>query len=207
MDNNIFVNKTFDAALKKYILLERKGMLENSYDPLIIIIRCLIFIYGDLDIINPNITKDTKTLVENLSKYGYSVNEIILFFKRLDSLKNNEFMEIAKQIVEMFYMKSKMLNIKTNEKTEFLCILNKIKFSNLDEKYQIESYMEEKLKKLEENNNVEFLDFDPEIEKENINKRFNFQFDAVGGYISIMSILVIILLVCLGVFIINLGWR
>lgn len=204
MNENVLVNKSFDAALKKYIALEKNNLLNQCNDTMITIIRSLIIIYGDLDIINPHITKDTKALIENLAKYGYAKSEVIAFLNCLNNVENYDFVEISKQIIDMYYLKSKIINVIDTEKSDLLHILSKAYPEDLDKSTQLKIYFEQKFSGKSIENNIEFLEVEPNfIEKEEKNKRFSFQLDAVGGFVSIMTILITIALVCVGVVIIN----
>ena len=84
MNRKFLVSEIFEQSLIKYLENLKSGNLSNNCSNYENIIECLIFIYGDLDFINPNITKDTKALIDNLSKFGYLKNDIYNFFESFD---------------------------------------------------------------------------------------------------------------------------
>lgn len=123
MENGIFVNKGFTFALSEYLTYKNnpEGINFNSFYAMII--RTLAMIYDELDIINPYYINSEQTLVTNLIKYGYSSNDVKMFFKAIDSYYVEEtsdgFLFIEKALVDMFVKKNMALNIPEMEKAEF----------------------------------------------------------------------------------------
>ena len=68
-----------------------QGVMYNSF--LVVVIRSLISIYSELDIINPMVIGDEELLKENLAKFGYDKTDIEVFLSNLqlfdDFLFNN----------------------------------------------------------------------------------------------------------------------
>lgn len=123
MDNKIFINKTFTKALESYLNSKNnvKGVTFNSF--LVVIIRLLVMIYDELDIINPYDFFDEKMLYNNLTKYGYPKEKIDLFMKKIESFgyseQKDEFIDIQKMLIDMMMNKKKTINISQQELDSF----------------------------------------------------------------------------------------
>ena len=74
---SFFINEAFDKAVNDYLISRDKteGVLYNSF--LVVVIRLLINIYGELDIINPFRVKNELAFDSNLTKYGASKEDIV----------------------------------------------------------------------------------------------------------------------------------
>lgn len=209
MNIKSFISEIFEDSLAKYIAIEKKGILGLSNDIYINIIKCLVFIYGDLDLINPSITKDSKALIENMTKYGCSKDEITEFF---DYFNKYDLFNVAKKLIDMYVYKQKILCLDDNNKKEFERLLQSVVnidkndelwsyYNNLEKNDSLTHIYDGNLNKLDE---IEFLEIEPNYtEKKQKKERFSFQLDAVNGFVSIMSILVFIAIICIGVVVIN----
>lgn len=209
MENRFVINKSFDKAIMDYIdFIKNKNIQVNApYDS---VIEALVFIYGDLDLVNPYIIKDKKSLIQNLIKFGYHEEDLDCFF---DYFEQNDLMNIVKSLIDMFSFKKKLLKLSLEVDNKFKSILNKIIIVN--EKIELEEYFEKVVncKKVEIDLNkinnlvetIDYLEVDPLTEKNENRKKMNFSFqlDAVNGFVSIMSILAFIAVICIGVIIIN----
>ena len=71
-----FINEAFETAINDYLKSKDKpeSVLYNSF--LVVVIRILINIYGELDIINPYQIKNENIFDNNLLKYGSKKEEI-----------------------------------------------------------------------------------------------------------------------------------
>ena len=114
-----FVNEAFEKAVIDYLNSRDKeeSVLYNSF--LVVVIRMLINIYGELDIINPYQIKNEFALDANLMKYGLSSESVSEFKRLLDgfyrierknmsSIKREEniyFIEVQKRLIDMFNIK------------------------------------------------------------------------------------------------------
>lgn len=208
MNRKLFINEIFDDSLAKYVEFEKNAGSELSSDVNINIIKCLVFIYGDLDLINPSITKDCKALIENMTKYGCSKDEINNFFNYFN---NYDLFNVSKKLIDMFNYKQKVLNLENKYKEDFIKLLKGIiKIEENDEliacfnseftKNDLSSCYDNKLVKLDE---IEFLEIEPIHSNKKKREIFSFQLDAVSGFVSIISILVFIFIICMGVVVIN----
>ena len=81
MNTNIFVNEAFTNGLNDY--LNNKNNPEsvkfNSF--LVVVIRLLTIIYDELDILNPFYLNNERSLDTNMTKYGYSLENVNEFLK------------------------------------------------------------------------------------------------------------------------------
>lgn len=131
MEDSIFVNEAVDYAIKTYMSSKTDPLNEEFNSFLVIVIRTLIFIYGELDILNPYRTKNIKGLGgldSNLKKYG--LNDVILedFKTNLMVYKQNQdnlevarhcFITIERILIIMFAQKLKHVLANENDITEF----------------------------------------------------------------------------------------
>ncbi len=96
MKDDIFVNIAIDNAIKSYLTScnDRDSLLFNSFN--VVVIRILILIYGENEILNAYNTKNSVTFMNNLSKYGISMADLALFKEEFLNFynfeqKNNKF--------------------------------------------------------------------------------------------------------------------
>ena len=151
-----FVNEAVDNAVNDYMRSKDvpEGILYNSF--LVVVIRILINIYGQLDIITPYQTKSLETLKDNLKKYGATY-----------------FVEIQKCLIDLFNLKRKNFGVTESDCKEFFDLLytpgtsnplrqsyNFLKASNI---YEVAEYYQAKMaEKFEEDKEEEknLLGFD-----------------------------------------------
>ncbi len=135
--NPLSINETFSQAVLDYqdSKDEPKGIVYNSF--LTVVIRSLICIYSELDIINPIMTESADALKENLAKFGYSRVDIEEFFHNLELFANYEkekqkqgifkknpyFEVIEKQLVDMLICKKMNFHLTEKEVKEFYELL------------------------------------------------------------------------------------
>ncbi|MCM1053790.1 MAG: hypothetical protein NC483_07455 [Ruminococcus sp.] len=134
MKEGYFVNLAFDEAIKTYLANQQKqdGVIYNSF--LVVTIRILVLIYGELNILNPYYLNNEVALFSNLSKYGLSKSDIAVFKEEFLSyykfeeeykknkvkLKNPYFKTVLKSLVNMFVAKKRNGNVTFKEEEEFL---------------------------------------------------------------------------------------
>lgn len=124
-----FINEILSKAIENYLKYK-----EKPNDPIftsfpVMVIRTLIYIYGELDIINPYITQNEHNMGgfdNNLTKYGFPLNELeefksqfIIFEKELNNLPNTGFINIEKYLIKMYFYKQKVMNIPREQQQEF----------------------------------------------------------------------------------------
>ena len=175
MNGKCFINDAFTFAVNKY--LNSKEMPEstdyNSF--LVVVVRSLMAIYDELDILNPFYFNDENLLYSNLVKYGYGNVEIDELFKEIQKYYEKEnddgFIFIEKRLVDMFIQKYKSMNLSEEEIAKFRDLLYSPQSANpllvsynflmAKDPNDIINYFE---KKLEENVRIE-----PEPVKETLN--------------------------------------
>lgn len=182
-----FINEAFEKAVNDYLNSKDKkeGILYNSF--LVVVIRLLINIYGELDILNPFYIKSEKSLDDNLMKYGLNKESISEFKRLLDgfyriekknmsSLKkeiNIYFIDIQKRIIDMFNLKRLNYGLTESDRKEFFDLLytpgtsNALRLSynflNAENIYEIAEYFKEAMqlqKKVEKEKEKDLLPFD-----------------------------------------------
>ncbi len=165
-----FVNEAFDKAIQDYLQSKDKeeGKLFNSF--LVVVVRMLISIYGELDIINPYQIKSEEALDSNLMKYGAKKEDIDSFKRLLDGFYQIEerntrtvkrevniyFIEVQKSLIDLFTLKRVNFGLTPNESKEFFNLLytpgtnNALRLSynflNAENIYEIAEYYKESLK-------------------------------------------------------------
>ena len=135
--DKVFINNAFSKAISDYqnSCDNIQGIMYNSF--LVVVVRMLISIYSELDIINPMMIGDEKLLKENLAKFGYTPDAIMVFLSNLQLFldieeennkkeiksKNPYFITIQKELVNMFIKKKVNFYITEVEVNEFYDLL------------------------------------------------------------------------------------
>ena len=131
--DKVFINNAFTKAIDDYLKSSDnvQGVMYNSF--LVVVIRMLVAIYSELDIINPKIIDDEDLLKENLTKFGYSKSDVLVFLsniqlfwdfenendKRKVKKKNPYFILIQKELVDMLIKKKLNFYLTEAEVREF----------------------------------------------------------------------------------------
>ncbi len=177
-----FVNEAIDKAITDYLNSKDKkeGVLYNSF--LVVVIRMLINIYGELDVINPYKIKNEDAFLNNLTKYGASRDDIIslerLILEHLLNEKDDKdecrktFVEIQKRVIDLFNLKRFNFATTEDEIREFFDLLYTPGTSNAlrlsynylwaDNVYEVAEYYKNKMddKPTKEELEKDLLDFD-----------------------------------------------
>lgn len=135
--DKVFVNEAFSKAISDYqsSVDNPQGIKYNSF--LVVVIRLLISIYSELDIINPYMMEDEELLKLNLAKFNYDKVNIELFLSNLELFydyeivneekkiksRNPYFIEIQKSLVDMFICKKLNFYITEEETNIFYDLL------------------------------------------------------------------------------------
>lgn len=135
--NQTFINAAFTKAINDYqnSKNEPEGIAYNSF--LTVVIRLLVCIYSELDILNPLMTDNEGALKENLCKFGYSSVDLETFFNNLTEFEkidsenekltikkdNPYFVTIQKQIVDMLILKKLNFHLTEKEVVDFYNLL------------------------------------------------------------------------------------
>lgn len=190
-----FINEAVDKAINDYISSKDKkeGVLYNSF--LVVVIRMLISIYGELDIINPFQTKNIDAFNTNLMKFGASKEDIDKLYElisnyylieRRNSLaikreENTYFISVQKALIDLFILKRLNFGLTDNESKEFFDLLytpgtsnilrQSYNYLNASNIYEIAEYYQNKM--LEKPEEIE-TDEEKNLLKFDIYKLFNF---------------------------------
>ena len=117
--NQVFVNEAFTKAIDDYLKNADnvQGIIYNSF--LVVVVRMLVCIYSELDIVNPLVIGDEELLYKNLTKFGYSRDSLNIFFSNLQLYydisqrnqqnsqkeKNPYYEFVQKDLIDMFIIK------------------------------------------------------------------------------------------------------
>lgn len=154
MNQNIFINEAINTGILNYL------NNVNGDEFITIVIKSLVSIYGELDIINPyktNTESGLGSFDENITKFGYSSEELSLFKQNVmnfyltkNDMPNKYFNIIEKQLIDMYFYK--ISSVVKNNADSFV---NLIQFegSNLNtvysaDKEEIKRYYDYKKKML-----------------------------------------------------------
>lgn len=135
--DKVFVNNAFTVACDNFLESNDnpKGVMYNSF--LVVVVRMLVSIYSELDIINPKVMGDEVLLKNNLGKFGYDKMNIEVFLSNIQlfwdfELENNSngfkkknpyFTLIQKELVDMFIKKKLNFYLVEREVREFYDLL------------------------------------------------------------------------------------
>ena len=151
--DQVFVNIAINNMITTYLDLEQKNLFQKSFDFDMMVMKILILIYGELDIINSYKTMNEKGLGgfdKNLMKFGYPRGRVDLF--KEDFLKwyeieekNNQtvfkeknpyFVAVQKHLIDMFCFKINNSSVSDEEVDSF----NKLLFTEQSDSSYIKSY-------------------------------------------------------------------
>lgn len=129
MEGNIFVNEAITLGIQDYLKYKETSDSEGFYSFFVVVIRALVLIYGELDIINPFRTNHATGLGgfdANLKKYGLNDAELATFkdllmvYMKADDLdKPNAFLKIQKMLVDMLIDKRKHVLVSDDDIKKF----------------------------------------------------------------------------------------
>ena len=131
MGTDEVISKELTLAIENYLATKEQPLSSSLPFP-VIIIRTLIEIYSELEIINPYLTKNPKSLDANIMKYGFSKEKLNDFKNCFDSYchtlreKSNVFLiKLEQYLIDMFFLKKKKLGLLENELnnfTKYICL-------------------------------------------------------------------------------------
>ena len=204
MKNTIFKNELIVNVLDK--IAKNEKLTNESIDKDFVIFDLLFQIFGDLDFINPYITRDEKAMVINMMKYGAGEEFVYNFFAKLSnyytSHENSDLYILGIDLVEMFFQKRKVVLLSQDKLLNFTRDLAKL------ENAELLQYFKEKLVVPEKKEEIELLDAEIKIDDEknnleSLNNGYNFRLSAARGYVNTIAILCVILAICIGLILVN----
>lgn len=132
---NVFVNEAFTIAINDYLNSKNNtnGVKFNSF--MVVVIRLLMIIYDELDILNPFYLNNEQALNDNLEKYGYNYISVDKFKKTFQNYYENEnsedFINLQKMLIDMFALKNKTMEISKDIECNFKDLLYTPNSSNM----------------------------------------------------------------------------
>lgn len=132
MEGIIFINPAIGSAIQNYLTYKANPSREEFNQFLVVIVRTLTLIYGELDIVNPYRTNNENGFDENLKKFGFTNEELEEFKKDILEYYENEgnlevqkglFVEIQKQLVDMFVLRKSHVLVSDEEIEQFKSLL------------------------------------------------------------------------------------
>lgn len=123
MDSKCFINEAFTFAINEYLNSKNSPESEQYNSFFVVVIRTLMAIYDELDILNPYYFNDESLLYTNLAKYGYGNVEIDELLKEMQKYYEKEnddgFIFIERRLVDMFIAKYKSMKLSEEEIDNF----------------------------------------------------------------------------------------
>lgn len=114
MEGNLFINEAIQSGIQNYLTYKSNPNREEFNTFIVVVIRTLALIYGELDIVNPYRTNNEKGFDENLKKFGFPAEELEAFKQDMLTFYQNQgndeigaylFLEIQKKLVDMFALR------------------------------------------------------------------------------------------------------
>lgn len=132
MGNTIFINEAVNTAIANYLNYKSNPKKEEFSAFITVVIRALVLIYGELDIVNPYKTNSERGFDTNLMKFGFSEVDLNLFKEQLllfyknpedDVICKNAFLSIQKYLIDMFVLRKSQVLVSEEEVEEFKSLL------------------------------------------------------------------------------------
>lgn len=173
MPEQIFINQAFTKAINLY-LDNKQNPEKNIFSSFpVMVIRTLINIYGELDIINPYRTNNENRMGgfdSNLTKFGFSKIKLQDFktifqnYYEENSRPDVIILKIEKYLIDMFFWKKKAINITDEQIAEFKQHLYLISNKN--------PFIQEEIKKYNINSKIIELYFESMLFESNHDFKF-----------------------------------
>lgn len=134
MNNSYFANTIMGKCISLYLASKNKpnGVEYNSF--FVVIIRMLILIYDELDIVTPYNMGNEELLNSNLAKYGYEYEKIINFKASLNNYNINpnstDYIMIEKCLIDMLGKKKCFKDLSEDEIRTFINLVSSPESNN-----------------------------------------------------------------------------
>ncbi len=134
MERETFINKGIDYAINEYLKYKDTPEHMNYNTFLVVIIRLLVIIYDELDILTPYYLNSENSLDNNLRKFGYPNLEIQEFKSLLnqyyDEPSEHLFITIQEMVIDMLSYKKRTIDIDQKDIAQFRGLLFSEEASN-----------------------------------------------------------------------------
>lgn len=122
-----FINPVLSHAIEMYLKYKDHPEDPNFSEFTVMTVRTLVFIYGELDILNPYITHNEHMMGgfdSNITKYGFSIDALTdfknQFLKFVEEQQknirpNSSFIKIQKYLIDMYAYKQKSMNLSIDQ--------------------------------------------------------------------------------------------
>lgn len=144
MEESTFINLAIHKGVQDYLTYKSTPNRDEFNTFLVVVVRTLTLIYGELDIVNPYRTNNEKGFDDNLKKFGLPDEELKEFKQELLTYVENEtndevckdlFISIQKKLVDMFVLRKSHVLVSDEEVEQFKSMLylkndiNPVKFA------------------------------------------------------------------------------
>lgn len=132
MEGNTFINNAFTKSIQDYLTYKNNPNREEFSSFCVIVVRALVQIYGELDIVNPYRTNGERGFKDNLMKFGYSSEALDQFLQDVETFYENQendevckdlFLKIQRDLIDMFVLRKKHVLVTDEELEQFKSLL------------------------------------------------------------------------------------
>ncbi len=126
-----FINPVLSHAIEMYLKYKDRPEDPNFSEFTVVVVRTLVFIYGELDILNPYITHNEHMMGgfdNNITKYSFPIDDLTdfknQFLKFIEEQQrnikpNSAFLKIQKYLIDMYCYKQKSMNLPIEQLIQF----------------------------------------------------------------------------------------
>ncbi len=132
MEGKIFVNLAVQQSIQNYLNFKNTPNRDEFNTFLVMVVRTLVLIYGELDIVNPYRTNNERGFDENLKKFGYSLEKIAELKEEMQNFFANPlehdvcrdvFLSIQMKLIDMFALRKSHVFVSEEEINQFKNLL------------------------------------------------------------------------------------
>ena len=128
MEGTLFINEAIHKAISDYLKFRNYPSRGEFQSFLVMVVRTLTLIYGELDIENPFRTNSERGFDINLKKFGLSdemlkdfKNQMQIYFQNENNIlvSKDAFIVLQKILIEMFMLRKSQVTVTSEETTKF----------------------------------------------------------------------------------------
>lgn len=132
MEGKIFVNLAVQQSIQNYLNFKNTPNRDEFNTFLVMVVRTLVLIYGELDIVNPYRTNNERGFDENLKKFGYPLEKIAELKEEMQNFFANPlehdvcrdvFLSIQMKLIDMFALRKSHVFVSEEEINQFKNLL------------------------------------------------------------------------------------